>query len=351
MPMQSTALSPLTAMDSYVFAAAAAHRSFSDRLQLTSSTQQPPQLQPVGVSEHDHGASPHPLPDSSADYAGVVTPLAAISLADHYQQQQNGGVDAEGGGHEHSHHCHVQQIGAGNFLLHSNGSIELTKGLMPEEAWQFAGAIPQLHGSMHPVGNFHIPNCGIPYSPVSTGQLLQSHQDNQHHTSVIQERKMLPSDMIEEQELVTLSVRELNKRLHGCQRDEIIRLKQKRRTLKNRGYAQNCRSKRMQQRHDLETQNRILQNEMNHLRRQLDEVCKQRDAYQRQCENLQNGGLSPPKHAYVNTITPTNAALQLPNGAIMRTTRSHNNNNNGVEATRERENTANNSPIQYPSAE
>jgi uncharacterized small protein (DUF1192 family) len=128
------------------------------------------------------------------------------------------------------------------------------------------------------------------------------------------------AESVEEQDLVALSVRDLNKRLHGCARDEIIRLKQKRRTLKNRGYAQNCRSKRMQQRHDLETQNRLLQNEINHLRRQLDDVCKQRDAYQRQCEangtlgevvNIPSSANSnTQRHAYVNTITPTNNAPQ-----------------------------------------
>lgn len=138
-----------------------------------------------------------------------------------------------------------------------------------------------------------------------------------------------------------LSVRELNKRLHGAHRDEVIRIKQKRRTLKNRGYAQNCRSKRMQQRHDLEGQNRILQNEVAHLRRQLDEVCKQRDNLQRQLHNGQlqgtptdptsatsegatsNGGAGPTtnKHAYVNTITPTSSVLQ--NNSPYNTRRQH----------------------------
>lgn len=43
------------------------------------------------------------------------------------------------------------------------------------------------------------------------------------------------SDKIGDDMLITLTVRELNKKLHGCPREEIVRLKQKRRTLKNRG--------------------------------------------------------------------------------------------------------------------
>merc|ERR1719342_1100083 len=70
-------------------------------------------------------------------------------------------------------------------------------------------------------------------------------------------------------ELVTLSVRELNKRLHGFPREDVVKLKQKRRTLKNRGYAQNCRSKRLQQRQGLETDNKELTNASHNLRREL----------------------------------------------------------------------------------
>lgn len=77
--------------------------------------------------------------------------------------------------------------------------------------------------------------------------------------------------------LTTLTVRELNKRLHGCPREEIVRLKQKRRTLKNRGYAQNCRSKRLQQRHELEKMNRQLANELQRLKAELSRVCQERD--------------------------------------------------------------------------
>ncbi|XP_065164542.1 neural retina-specific leucine zipper protein-like [Atheta coriaria] len=77
--------------------------------------------------------------------------------------------------------------------------------------------------------------------------------------------------------LMTLTVRELNKRLHGCPREEVVRLKQKRRTLKNRGYAQNCRSKRLQQRQDLEVTNRSLQQEVHRLKMDLARVTHERD--------------------------------------------------------------------------
>merc|ERR1719278_536676 len=88
-------------------------------------------------------------------------------------------------------------------------------------------------------------------------------------------------DDIQVGELVTLSVRELNKRLHGFPREDVVKLKQKRRTLKNRGYAQNCRSKRLVQRQDLETNNRQLANSGERMRMQLEMVERERDTYKR----------------------------------------------------------------------
>jgi len=67
---------------------------------------------------------------------------------------------------------------------------------------------------------------------------------------------------LSDDQLIQLPVRELNKKLHGLPRDTVVKLKQKRRTLKNRGYAQNCRTKRLQQRNQLEDKNKILLKEL-----------------------------------------------------------------------------------------
>ncbi|XP_071785624.1 transcription factor MafB-like [Asterias amurensis] len=85
-------------------------------------------------------------------------------------------------------------------------------------------------------------------------------------------------------ELVRLTVRELNRQLRGYKKEDVIKLKQKRRTLKNRGYAQCCRTKRLKQRLDLEHSQLYLHTEVNRLKNELERVQKERDKYRKELE-------------------------------------------------------------------
>lgn len=124
--------------------------------------------------------------------------------------------------------------------------------------------------------NVHNPyNHGHANRPMSVSSTRSSstisprQSGNHPYSSSSQSSNSDAKNMIADELLTTLSVRELNKRLHGCPREEIAKLKQKRRTLKNRGYAQNCRSKRLHQRHELEKTNRKLQLELESIRIEL----------------------------------------------------------------------------------
>ncbi|XP_044515996.1 neural retina-specific leucine zipper protein [Gracilinanus agilis] len=93
--------------------------------------------------------------------------------------------------------------------------------------------------------------------------------------------------------LVSMSVRELNRQLRGCGRDEALRLKQRRRTLKNRGYAQACRSKRLQQRRGLEAERARLAAQLDALRGELARLARERDLYKARCDKMSAGVPGP----------------------------------------------------------
>lgn len=99
---------------------------------------------------------------------------------------------------------------------------------------------------------------------------------------------LIPGTDITEYELVTITVPELNKRLRGCPNSLARQLKAKRRTLKNRGYAQNCRIKRRKQQNELQGNNLTLQQQLEKMQQELAKTRQERDYYKNECNRLRN---------------------------------------------------------------
>jgi len=124
--------------------------------------------------------------------------------------------------------------------------------------------------------NMTMPNVDIPNN-VSTAAANQ--QSSQQSNFVITEIKPPENQQIvlTEEELAEMPVKDLNALLRGLPDAEVIKLKQRRRTIKNRGYAQTSRTKRTTQKSTLEDEKSILESDLQKLADENDLLRKERD--------------------------------------------------------------------------
>jgi transcription factor MAFF/G/K len=95
-------------------------------------------------------------------------------------------------------------------------------------------------------------------------------------------------DVMSDDELVSISVRDLNRtlKMRGLSREEIVRMKQRRRTLKNRGYAASCRVKRIEQRDILDTDKSLEQTDIESMLNENQALREEIEAFQSKFDAL-----------------------------------------------------------------
>ena len=163
------------------------------------------------------------------------------------------------------------------------------------------------------VSDLNIPNINVPQT-LENQQPPQQQQQQPNSNFVITEIKPQENQQIvlTEEELADMPVKDLNALLRGLPDTEVLKLKQRRRTIKNRGYAQTSRTKRTTQKCVLEGEKSTLEVQLDTLTAENEKLRKERDEARIKLEAFERfagmSGIAVATHhnaPNVSNVTPT----------------------------------------------
>jgi len=220
-----------------------------------------------GVTSGDHDHLPMWHPSSHAAPPPLrfhEQPIDLRHVIPDCHNPHEGGMDGNQGGWGRG--------GKGHYDYHNGQAMH---GFPSPQSHNNNGMMPHIHGGpQHPLHHIRMSS----RDRGGGGESRDSFDTRDSDGYCAPRGAPVPGDLSEDQ-LIALPVRELNKKLHGLPKEVVTKLKQKRRTLKNRGYAQNCRTKRLQQRNQLEEKNKLLHKDVQRL-------IQERDMYKAKFELL-----------------------------------------------------------------
>lgn len=112
-------------------------------------------------------------------------------------------------------------------------------------------------------------------------------RNEENYSSSESETESLDPSTISDEQIQNLRVQDLNKLLRDLPRDEAAKIKKRRRNLKNRNYALNCRIRKQKKYEDLLNENFSLKEQLESERSQLRNVWKEKEAFKKKYQHLQ----------------------------------------------------------------
>lgn len=201
-----------------------------------------------------------------------------------------------------SHIHHQQRLdlettpssGATPFLSHnfwlnqqSTPAPSNSSGTMAFQPVSIASQLPPV-GAEYQIQTGGMDSMASPYSPESEGSYDDPNDTFQLRLPPGFDKE--PIQKLTEEQLVSLSARDLNTICRDLPEDVVKQLKKRRRTLKNRGYAYNSRVRRVSQKNQLEKERDELQKQIAQLQDKVKTLEREADHWKRKAQIMERGG-------------------------------------------------------------